>query len=402
MRPFVRLGLTALGLFVAGLALAGLAVAAWCRPEETLGAQVEALGWLVACASALGACFCLLPAGLLAVRTVALADYAGRPDLLGRVGADLSSPRPGARRLALQALADFAGHPFGLVRCWPWQRHSKEQFEGLVRLYLDWLRLRQAASVTENVPLEECRARALALHLLACGLGEWPSSGFPEPDPEVPLLPLDEAAYLAALTPLLPDACLGLLRAVNHAPSPSLIAAGEGAVRSVLLGLLWDALELAVALRLRLGKPALAPEPTAIRRAREARERGLGARVSETLDRLADTVRDTLTDWRADRGPHGEPGPLPHVRPEQLEEAMRGPVCEALLAVAEAVNHSASPGGCTAQLRPLFDDLLHVALARAERLRVDEAVGHLPPAERDGWVDRFRRMRAGEGRAQEL
>src|SRR5262249_50893993 len=158
---------------------------------------------------------------------------------------------------------------------------------------------------TENVPLEECRGRALALHLLACGLGEWPSSGFPEPDPEVPLLPLDEAAFLAALTPLLPEACLGLLRAVNHAPSPALIVAGGRPVRSVLLGLLWDALELAVALRLRLGKPVLAPEPTAIRRARDARERGLGARVSETLDHLADTVRETLTDWRVGKDPHG-------------------------------------------------------------------------------------------------
>ncbi len=308
MRPFVRPWRAALGWFLAGLVLSGLAVAVWDHPDETVGGIAQALGadlgglsWVVAWAAALGAVACLGVAGVLAVGLVMLAEYRLRPNLIECAAEDLSSPRPWVRRRALQALADFVGHPFGLVLCWPRQRHSPEQFEALVGLYRDWLRLARA---------------------------------------EEPPLP----------------------------------------------------------------RPAL--DPTAFRRGQAPQEKRLGERIDEALDHLADTIRDTLMDWRVPGRPAGPaPEPWNVVRPEQLEEAMRGPVCEALLAVAETINESGDAPSlldCKGQLQPLFDDLLHVALARAERLRVNAALADLPPAERDGWVGHLRRMRAGEGRAEEV
>jgi hypothetical protein len=308
MRPFVRPWRAALGWFLAGLVLVGLAVAVGDHPDETVGGVAQALGaepgdtaWIVVWAVALGGAACLGLAGLIAVRLIMLAEYRFRPNLLECAAEDLSSPRPWVRRLALQALADFVGHPFGLVLCWPRQCHSPQQFEALVNLYRDWLRLARA----------------------------------------------------------------------EEPPFP---------------------------------RPAL--DPTAFRRGQAPQEKGLAERVDETLDHLADTIRDTLMDWRVPGRPaRSAPEPWSSVRADQLHEAMRGPVCEALLAVAETINESGDAPSlldCKEQLQPLFDDLLHVALARAERLRINAALADLPPAERDGWVGHLRRMRAGEGRADEL
>jgi hypothetical protein len=308
MRPFMRPWRVALGWFLIGLVLAGLAFAVWDHPDETVGGIAQALGaepggvaWTVAWPALLAAAACLCVAVVLAVRLGMLTEYLLRPNLLDCAAEDLNSTQPWARRLALQALADFVGHPFGLVLCWPRQRHSPEQFEALVLLYRDWLRLAR------------------------------------EEEPPFSRPPLD---------------------------------------------------------------------PTAFRRGQAPEAKSLGERIDEALDHLADTIRDTLMDWRVPGRPaRAAPEPWNVVRPEQLEEAMRGPVCEALLAVAETINESGDAPSlvdCKEQLQPLFDDLLHVALARAERLRVNAALADLPPAERDGWVGHLRRMRAGEGQAEEL
>lgn len=122
-----------------------------------------------------------------------------------------------------------------------------------------------------------------------------------------------------------------------------------------------------------------------------------------TTNRLADAVRDTLLDWSLDGAPcDGDKEPLPPLEPGKLTEAMRDSVDHALRNMAAILNEAPdveSMTACRDEVRGVVEDLVWQALGHGERIRIDAAVAAAGPTGPYGrWVEKYRRMRAREGR----
>jgi hypothetical protein len=122
-----------------------------------------------------------------------------------------------------------------------------------------------------------------------------------------------------------------------------------------------------------------------------------------TVNRLADAVRDTILDWSFEETPYaGEKEPLPPLDPRRLAKAMQGPVDKALRNMADILNEAAdveSMAACRGEVRCVVEDLVRQALGHGEQIRIDAAVAAAGPTGPHGrWVEKYRRMRAREGR----
>jgi len=126
-------------------------------------------------------------------------------------------------------------------------------------------------------------------------------------------------------------------------------------------------------------------------------------KFDETLDRLADAVKDSILDWEGAHGCAGA-GPvvasLPPVSGDDLVAALRGRVEDALRLAAGVVN-DVRPGERLADRREeiidLFTALACEAFEVALQLRLDAAAAELagtaPPGD---WAQKYRRMRVAE------
>jgi hypothetical protein len=406
MHPVPRLWLQACWPL---LAAAGFcAVALLLAPPVTEAVPEDFLAGsrlVLALAAAVAALFCLGAAVAPVRRALALARHRRRPELLAAVAADLTSPSRGQRRRALQFVADYAGHPFGAVSCWPYSRHTAEQFESLVALYREWWRHHEAAAQGETLSqLILSGSRAVAIAGRGAALQE--NSGLCEWGPKRELPPLSADRFVESLRGEVEQALRRVAETINQAPTGALVAAGEAEVRYVFADLLWEALARGLRLRLAaaglLPPPAGPPPPPVVEKPRDARP-PLRARAEQALGRAADAIRDAVLDWDPEleeRPSAPPPVPLPPLGPKVLVGALRGPVEEALERIAEALNEAPDARALAAlepDLRPLLEELLFEAVARGEELRLDAALAGLPAAPEGGWRKKYRRMKAAEG-----
>jgi hypothetical protein len=127
-------------------------------------------------------------------------------------------------------------------------------------------------------------------------------------------------------------------------------------------------------------------------------------KAEETLDRLADAIKDSVIDWeRAEPMPGERPvlDWLPPVPEERLAEALRDRLADALHRLAEAVNEVRPGDPRTATREELCEQFAALAWEAFEvgvQLRLDAAVAELAgaPAAPGAWVEKYRRMRATE------
>jgi hypothetical protein len=385
--------LTALGLAIAAYLIAPIG------PEVLSAAELTELRRALACYAAVAALFALTCALYPARRALALARHRRRPHLLGRLIGDMSSSSRRARQRALQLLADYAGHPFGAVACWPYQWHTAEQFESLVALYREWWQHHQARAPKETLSkfiLARSRAIALAGHNATLREG----SDIREAKLGRELPPLAEELFVESMRGRVEQALRHVAQTINHARDGALVAAGEEAVRSVFVELLWDALEQG--LRMRLAADAELPPPSPPAATPHEAHPSLRSRARLALDRAADAIRDTLLDWDLEpeeRAAKPPPVPLPALDPKVLVAALREPVEAALEDIAETLNQAPDARALAAtepNLRPILEGLLVEAVVRCEELRLGALVERLPTAE-GGWAQKYRRMKAAEG-----
>jgi hypothetical protein len=350
------------------------------------------------------------------IRAIALDWYRRSPQRLEKAAADLDSPRQWRRRLALQRLADYAGEPFGTVRCWPLQNHSRIQFESLVALYREWWAVREALAEGHTLSQQLCRrSRALATAALRAGWSE--RSGIKEISWNWPALPpLNADGFVREMLPEVEAALREVAHAINEASRYQGIASCEEVIGYLLAELLWNSLETGLCMRAAgfTGPPPCPPAPPseAVQPASPICPRPQGtlstlrARAEEAMGRAADAVKDVLLDWNPDdedRPEEEEREPLPPLEPGPFRAALRGEVEAALDRVAQVLNEAPDVESMTARagdVRLCFEWLVPHALERAEQLRLDEAVARLSPAEgpQGGWVKKFRRMKVAEGR----
>jgi hypothetical protein len=352
-----------------------------------------------------------------------------RPVAVEDLLADLASPWEHRRRWALQILTDRAGQPFGKVACWPFQTHTREQFENLVALYREWWTVRTRLDAGETL------GDFVAAHMRVAGASAYRAgiegdSGLGEPRWERMPPRLNPGPFVQTLQPRIEEALRQVAGVINDSPGGEVVAEAEEAIRCHLAELMWDALEAGLRLRAQCdprltwvppesqdGEEPSHEDPTSGRKhfrdrlemaVRTPWRTTFGDRMQKAVDRVADAVRDSMLDWNPDAGDEpgrSPPGPLPAVTPARLAEVMR-PAVEAVLAeVARALNESAAPADLEArceELHRLFGELLCVSLERGEDLRVDAAVGARPvPGGPHGWAEGFRRIKAEEARQTE-
>jgi hypothetical protein len=326
------------------------------------------------------------------------------PDMLV---AALDSPSAVVRRMALQTLADKAGQPFGIVACWPFQRHTPAQFEALVMLYREWLAVRahigRGSMVSRHV-LRRLRAPVRVVMAEKC-FGGGP---VPREAPEsYPLRPLPKDEFLSALTVRV-GATLGrMAEALDQGTPGRLAAESEERVRAMLAELFWDALELGIRMRMDRNRQVRSTPPGRVEeiigRAAVA-VKDVGGRVEQIVGRAAVAVKDAILDWDPDGEERPAPprAPLPPLEPERFVAALRGPVEEFIRSAAEAVNGVPDLDGMEAtedDVRALAEHLVRRVFAEAGVQRLDAAVARLPTAGETGaWATKYRRLLAAEGR----
>jgi hypothetical protein len=119
-------------------------------------------------------------------------------------------------------------------------------------------------------------------------------------------------------------------------------------------------------------------------------------KLEETLERLADLVKDLMLDGGRRPASAGLlPDDLPPVPPEALVRALRDRAEAALRQAAEAVN-AVGPGehlgAGQEQVADVFLSLAREAFEIGLRLRLDAATRTLEPVAQGDWALRYRRM----------
>lgn len=119
-------------------------------------------------------------------------------------------------------------------------------------------------------------------------------------------------------------------------------------------------------------------------------------KLEETLERLADLVKDLMLDGGRRPSASGLlPDALPPVPPEALVRALRDRAEAALRQAAEAVNagRPGEPlGAGQERVADVFLTLAREAFEIGLRLRLDAAARTLEPAAQGDWALRYRRM----------
>jgi hypothetical protein len=305
--------------------------------------------------------------------------------------AALDAPEAHIRRMALQALADNDGQPFGLVACWPFQRHTPAQFEALVMLYKEWLAIRGhvgGGMVSRHV-LRRLRTPVRAVMAEKC-FGA--PSGVREVPESCPLKTLSKAEFLSAMRGRV-EAALGQMADVLDRGTPGRLAStAEERVRALLAGLFYDALDLGIRLRMNRRGPVRSTPP---------------GPVDKFLDRAAVVVKDAILDWNPDGDERPEPpaAPLPPLEPAKFVAALRAPVEEFIRSAAESLNAVPDLDGMAAtedDIRALAEHFVRQVFTAAAEQRLDAAAARLPTAGAEGaWAKKLRRMLAAEGRVPE-
>jgi len=123
-------------------------------------------------------------------------------------------------------------------------------------------------------------------------------------------------------------------------------------------------------------------------------------RVEESLERMADVIKDAILDWEVGMDAAAERLPLeelPPMAPARFVEAMRDKVDAILWSVAEAIN-DAPTGHIVAaseeQIGKLLEELWCEALRQGVQQRIDAAQSGLRPSQRlqGEWAKRLHRM----------
>ena len=124
--------------------------------------------------------------------------------------------------------------------------------------------------------------------------------------------------------------------------------------------------------------------------------------VAETLERLADAIRDAMLDSSWAEGPEADgPGPpLPSMDVNHFVELMRGKVEETLRKAGQIINDAPTgevAAASAGQLDDLFGELSHLAVMLGLQLRLEAAEVEAAPGQRPqgDWAKRWRRMKAG-------
>lgn len=328
-------------------------------------------------------------------------------DYLEQMAADLDSPKRWKRRRALQTLADYCGHPFGLVQCWPLRFYGARQLEAMRALYKEWwnatedaISAKALARVVRQVRPTLCDAlgdRMRAQQVLA-------AEPEPEPMPTLkPMPPMHLGRFVQAMDGKVKRTLRRVARTINDIPAGQINAAYLGILHDRFMELCREALEVGLQLRCNTGaeRDAPAPEPPKPARQQPEEERAPG-KVDALLLRMGDVVKDAILDWILPGAESEEPNgtPLPPVEPGKLVTALHGKVEETLARLAEAMNEAPTAQavvGSEERVAELLADLVRDALEAGLRLRVDAAVAGLPPSSPGGWVDKYRRMKAAEG-----
>jgi hypothetical protein len=358
-----------------------------------------------------GGRFVLLLAALLGVvlfmdRLVRFPWYSFRPRDLDAVAADLEARENWKRRVALQTLADFHGHPFGHVACWPIQTHSPRQFDTMVALYQMWWQTARKAEGNliwwhETGELGELYLRSSRENLL-------PLNAAPEVREltEVPLPPLSPSRFVEGLRPRAEEAFRRVADIINKAPSGAVLARSERQVYAVFADLAWQALLLGLDLRTGAAEAARGRNGH-VHGFRPAGER-VASKVDQLLQRVADSVKEALLELHLgmsdeEQEEEASPTPLAPLAPEQFVNAIHGKVEDTLRRMAEAIN--ASPSGRTDQAtqQQVFDLVTQLgceALELGLQLRVAAQESLVPTGQlaAGDWASKFRRMKAAEGR----
>jgi hypothetical protein len=129
------------------------------------------------------------------------------------------------------------------------------------------------------------------------------------------------------------------------------------------------------------------------------------AQMHDLAEGGADAVKDTIMDLGCEpaAAEPGPVGPLPPLEAAGFSAALRDEIEQTLARVAQVIN--GEPTGCWSprteeQVAALFAELAQAALARALDLRVEAAEAGLGSEQSSpgGWLHRYRRMLAEEGR----
>jgi hypothetical protein len=353
-----------------------------------------------------------------------------RPD---EMAAALESPSEPERRRAVQVLADYYGHPFGRVECWPWVLHDTSRVDVLTAIYGKWWRKQKSVTKAEAARLAVAKRRAVEVGAApgeAEGAGR---AGFPEGERQFwtrRVQPLYEEALRRKPPPLVYEPFLEAMRgkfekalwavtdAINGVPGRHTVHDCEAVVRNVFVAMRWEALRCGWQMRLGSGGEGAEPSPEEgdsgpapatgnwvekFRRLRsgsagpscaaneslaaanqetpagaaepspaaswDERVRLMQAKLDQTLERVADAVKNSLLEWDLLppelRGPQNSLDHLPPVAREEFADALRGRVEETLRRVADAVNE----GSHEEQVRILLAELLWDAVDAGVRLR---------------------------------
>lgn len=328
-----------------------------------------------------------------AVQAAPLLGFWGRPDaLIQQMKRDLDSPKSWKRRRVLQVLADYHGHPFGRVICWPLSLQGPAQIRNMILLYKEWLRIskdfaRDKALLPHIVRRMQSPAKIVAWNRL-CGVRV---GGFRRLL-RGPLPPVPADRLVTELRGRVEGALRQMADIINEA-QPGQRADAEARIRDVVGALVWDALSWTVCIAL---DDAAAGDETRVPPAGP-----FGRAVDAALDGANEAVKDAILDVGIDdeeQAPYPERRPLPPVAPDRLAAALRVHIDKTVAAVVERVNGGQNLeeiASAQEEISRLFETLTGTTLELAAGLRVDAAAEKLPwSAAQGAWARRLRRMAA--------
>lgn len=129
---------------------------------------------------------------------------------------------------------------------------------------------------------------------------------------------------------------------------------------------------------------------------------GVRSKVGQTLEAMADAIKDAILDWEEDEAGQDDGGltELPPLEPVLFVAALREKVEDVLWRMAEAVNEAPTGqivAASEGRVRELLAELYREALELGLQMRLDAGEAGLPPGQRPRgtWARRLRRLKAG-------
>jgi hypothetical protein len=343
--------------------------------------------------------------------------YRRHPERLADLVAQLESASYAERVRALQTIAEAYGEPFGPVAygsCRP------EQVEALGLLYREWWQAHHGS----GSPSPEVR-RAALLRCVIARLRVLHETDVLPGSAEVKhasnadlarLPPVPVEVFVARLRPRAEELLRRVAAILSHVSPDATLAASEGRIRRLFARLCWEACAYGWRLRFDTAERRLPPTPSPPNRPPLATPLGwaekyrrlsgsfpdeqspgasgegtggkemtwaelaaaLHRKVDDTLERLADTIKDTLLDGQLPASEDdAETAPVVPVARERFVEAMRPRIEEALRGMADSLNERRDADAVGELLEALLRDALQTGLA----MRRPPADGSLRPQE---------------------